>query len=63
MFNIQQGMANVQVRKRFALLILQISSWQNPLLGHWVLILNPPFRRLPGVSIHAGGVSLAAGFR
>jgi hypothetical protein len=37
MSNIQQGMSNVQVLKRFALLILKISKWQDTLLGHWTL--------------------------
>jgi hypothetical protein len=35
--NDQQGMSNVQLRKRFALLVLNLSDWQDTFPGHWKL--------------------------
>jgi len=35
--NIQQGMINIQVWKRLALLIVEKSKNQNTLLGNWKL--------------------------
>jgi hypothetical protein len=37
MSNIEQGMSDVQVWKRSALLIIKKSKWQNTLLGNWKL--------------------------
>jgi hypothetical protein len=35
--NNQQGMSNVHLMKRFALLVLNLSKWQDTFLGHWKL--------------------------
>jgi len=35
--NIQQGMSNVELRERFALLVLNLPDWQDTFLGHWKL--------------------------
>jgi hypothetical protein len=38
--NNQQGMFNVQVRKRFALLLLNLSNWQDTYLGNWTFVVQ-----------------------
>jgi hypothetical protein len=62
--NNQQGMSNVQLRKRFALLVEHLSKWQDTFLGYWklgtgywIFVFQPPLRGLPDASRSAGGAS------
>jgi hypothetical protein len=57
--NNQQGMSNIQLRKRFALLVENLSKWQETFLGHWklgtgywIFVFQPPvggFLMLPAL--------------
>jgi hypothetical protein len=47
--NNQQRMSNVQLMKRFALLVENLSKWQDTFLGHWrlgtgywIFVFQPP---------------------
>ena len=58
-------MSKVQLKKRFALLVQNLSKWQYAFLGHWVLDIGhlfvSPCRGLPDASHSAGGASLGYG--